>query len=162
MEAIREDVRDCERSRLLEERKSLYRILRKSETLERYKVKLMRDIREEGRHRENRVQDFWGIYKEILVISRSCLNIRHFKALVQAVKEGYFGSQEYSKGYKFQEQSMEPNHHEGKRKSSILLGSISDLILSRKRTKTDKSNGKDTRSSHRKLIEKYKSIKDRK
>ena len=122
----------------------------------------MRDIREEGRLREYRVQGFRGLYMEILAISRSCLNIRNFWALVKAVKESYFGSQVYSKAYKFQEHSMDPNHHEGKRKSSILLGSISDLILSKKRTKTKKSNGKDTRSSHRKLIEKYKSIKDRK
>ena len=141
---------------------SLYETLWETWTLERYKGKLMRDIREEGRLREYQVQGFQGIYMEISAISRSCLNIRHFWALVKAVKESYFGSQVYSKAYKFQEHSMDPNHHKGKRKSSILLESILDLLLSRKRTKTEKYNGKDIKSSHWKLIEKYKKIKDRK
>ena len=122
----------------------------------------MRDIRGEGRRRKNRFQVIRGIYKEILVISRSRLNIRHFKAIVQAVKEGYFGSQAYSNVYKIQEHSMDPNQHEGKRKRSISFGTISNLLLSRKWIKIEKYSGTDTRSSHRKLIEKYKSIKDRK
>ena len=99
---------------------------------------------------------------EISAISRSCLNIRHSRAIVKAVNESYFGRQVYNKAYKFKEHSMDPKHHEGKRKSSIFLGSISDLILSRKCIKTEKPNGKDNRSSHRKIIEKYKGIKDRK
>ena len=161
-EASRLNVSDREMDQLREDKETVYSILSESVTLEKYKGKLMRDIREEGRLREYRVQGFRGIYMEILAISGSCLNIRHFWALVKAVKESYFGSQVYSKAYKFKEHSMDLNHHEGKRKSRILLGSISYLILSRKRTKTEKPNGKDNRSSHRKLIEKYKGIKDRK
>ena len=99
---------------------------------------------------------------EILTISRSCLSIGHFRAIIKAVNESYFGRQVYSKAYRFKEHSMDPNHHEEKRKSCILLGSVLDLILSRKRIKTKKPDGKDNRSSQRKLIEKYKGIKDRK
>jgi hypothetical protein len=91
------------------------------------------------------------------------MNTRHFWELVKAVKESYFGSVNEGyfgiKGDKYQEHSMGPNHHEGKRKSDILSGSIPDLIVSKKRSKTEKPDGKDNRSSHRKLIEKYKGIK---
>ena len=56
---------------------------------------------------------------------------------------------------------MDPNRHKGKRKRSMSFGIISDLLLSRKWIKIESYNGTHTRSSHRKLIEKYKSMKDR-
>ena len=110
----------------------------------------MIDIMKEGRLREYRVQGFQGLYREISDISRSCMNTRHFWELVKAVKESYFESviEGYCgiKGDKYKEHSMGPNHHEGKRKSYILSGSIQDLRVSKKRVKTEKPDGKDDRS----------------
>ena len=168
MKAIRKEVADREWNSWKEEIEALYKDM--SYILEWDKVKLMRDIREEGSCRENRFQDIRAIYKEISVISRSRLDIKHFKKIVQAVKEGYFGnkygrvkqaSQAYSNEYTIHEHSMGPNRHEGKRKRRMSFGIVSDLLLSRNWIKIDTYNGTDTRSSHRKLIEKYKSIKDR-
>ena len=157
------EVNDREMDQLREDKESVYSIWRDSITLEEYKGKVMRDIMEEGRLCEYRVQGFQGLYREISAISRSCMNTRHFWELVKAVKESYFENinEGYFEGDKYKEHSMGPNHHEGKRKSYILSGSIKDLSVSKKRVKTDKPVGKDDRNSHRKLIEKYKGIKDR-
>ena len=150
---------------LVKDKQSARSIWRASIDLEKYKGKVMIDIMKEGRLREYRVQGFQGLYREISDISRSCTNTRHFWELVKAVKESYFGSVNEGyfgiKGDKYKEHSMGPNHHEGKRKSYILSGSIQDLRVSKERVKTEKPDGKDDRSSHRKLIEKYKGIKDR-
>ena len=113
---LRANVINRERKRLIEDRKSVFNILFEL-TSEKYKGKLMEDIRVEGRRRaEIEVEGFRGIYMEILTISRSCLNIGHFRAIVKAVNESYFGRQVYSKAYKFKEHSMDPNHHEKKGK----------------------------------------------
>ena len=87
-----------ELNRLIEDRKSVFSILCELKTLEKYKGKLMEDIRVEGRRRaEIEVEGFRGIYMEISTISRSCLNIGHFRAIVKAINESYFGRQVYSK-----------------------------------------------------------------
>ena len=90
-------VSDLEMDRLREEKETVYSILSELETLEEYKGKVMKDIRKEGRLRAYRVQGFRGLYMEISAISRSCLNIRHSRAIVKAVNESYFGRQVYSK-----------------------------------------------------------------
>ena len=68
---------------MLEETESLYRILWESKTLEEYKVKLMRDIREEGsRHEENRR------YQELLIEERKRLN-KKFELAILTLDEKY-------------------------------------------------------------------------
>ena len=75
------------------------------------------------------------IHKEILFISRSRLSTKHFKEIVQAVKEGYFGnepgkvkqaSQAYSKEHTVYEHSMDSISHGGKIKRSMSFGIVSD------------------------------------
>jgi hypothetical protein len=57
------NVNDWEMDQLREEKELVYNIWRESITLEEYKGKVMKDIKEEGRLREYRVQGFQGLYR---------------------------------------------------------------------------------------------------
>ena len=54
-------------------------------------IRVMEDMKLHFRDIWDKFQDIRVIHKEILVISRSHLNTKDFKKIVQAVKEGYFG-----------------------------------------------------------------------
>ena len=131
----------------------------------------MEDMKLHFRDIWDKFQDIRVIHKEIPVIPRSRLSTKHFKEIVQAVKEGYFGNksgkvkqagQADSNEYTVYEHSMDSISHGGKIKRSMSFRTVSDQLLSMNWIEINTYNGTNTRNLHRKLIERYKQImKDR-
>ena len=147
-----------DRKRLNKKRLREYKIIHNEDW-----IREMEDMKLQFRDIQAKFQDILVVHKDISVISRYRLNTKKIKKILQAVKEGYFvkksgklkqSTQEFINEYTVYEHSMDLNRHGGKRKRSMSLGIVSDKLLSRNWIEINTYKGKDTRRSHRKIIEK--------